>query len=309
MSPLNEKLANLLEYFGGATTGYGLSRLRAADTLADPLVYYLDMTPLAMYSGSVDRAGLPEAAYAPGLRVPVLILNWALGNLEFHRRTGAPAPLAACRRTVQWLLDSQQPDGSWLHPLAKPAFGLKPPFRSAMIQGLALSFLLRMGRILSDPGLTDAARRGFEPFNRAVADGGVTTYHSDGPFFEEYPCTPPCHVLNGSVFALFGLWDLVRFTASTEARQQWADGLHTLKAWLPKYDLGYWSLYHLPDSPPNPSTPKYHELHIDQLRALHELTGDKIFADYVERWDAYRMRRTNVLRTLPAKIRWVLSSR
>ena len=303
-----EKLANFLEYFGVSSSNYFLSRVTATAELEDPLAYYLDMSPRAVYDGPVDEVGLPIYAPLGGLHLPVLILNWALGHLERYRQTRTEIHLSACRRAADWLVDSQAEDGAWMNPGGMPKYGLKGPFRSAMTQGLAISLLARMNRLVEHDRYMSAAIDGLKPFTQPVADGGVTTYHDEGPFFEEYPCDPPHHVLNGALFAMFGLWDLAEAGESSEARALWYQGLATLIAWLPRFDLGYWSLYHLPATPPNPATIKYHELHVDQLRVLHAVTGDQTFATYADRWAGYRRRRLNALRTLPSKLRWHVRS-
>jgi len=97
---------------------------------------------------------------------------------------------------------------------------------------------------------------------------------------------PPSHVLNGHVFALWGVLDWARATGDESAWQLWRQGAATLGRHLPEYDCGYWSLYDL----------RYRELasryyqdniHVPQLHAMHRLTDDATFGDYARRWAAY----------------------
>jgi hypothetical protein len=165
-----------------------------------------------------------------------------------------------------------------------------------------------LGQVLGDSKCLDTAVRAIEPFRHDVADNGVTTYHDVGPFYEEYPCKPPCHVLNGFIYAMWGLRDLAQ-QVNADARQLWESGLKTLTAWLPRYDLGYWSLYHLPESPRNPTTVAYHRLHINQLEVMYALTSEPIFKEYADRWRGYLAHRINALRTLPAKVMWKMTTK
>jgi hypothetical protein len=123
-------------------------------------------------------------------------------------------------------------------------------------------------------------------------------------FFEEFPSPTAHHVLNGFIYAMWGLHDLVRLDNNGEAGDLWADGLATLVDWLPRFDMGHWSLYHIGDGMTNPATIPYHKLHIEQLKAMHAITSLAIFDDYATRWQQHLDSRWNALRTLPQKVAW-----
>jgi hypothetical protein len=46
------------------------------------------------------------------------------------------------------------------------------------------------------------------------------------------------------------------------------------------------------------ASPFYHRLHVVQLRVMHLLTGDEVFARYAERWQNYATSRTKRTRAL-----------
>jgi heparosan-N-sulfate-glucuronate 5-epimerase len=305
MPGFTEKAANLLEYFGVRSQSHYLARFSVNYRQDDPMAYGLDLSSRADIDGLTDAAGKPLSSSATLL--PVHVLLWALGNLELQRRYPTPQRRESLKAAVDWLLRNQETTGTWPARFPTPRFGLDRPFPSAMTQGLAISMLLRAGRVLNDGRCLPAAVNALRPFNLSLADGGVTTHHADGLFFEEYPCQPPRHVLNGALYAMFGLWDMVRFEDNSDARRLWDEGLITLIKWLPQFDLGYWSLYHIPQNPKNPATVKYHQLHVDQLTVMHAITGEPEFAKYRDRWQGYLDSRFNALRTLPAKLRWLVS--
>lgn len=309
MSTAWQNLANLLEYVGIKSRNYYHAVPPLIQDRSDPLASYVDFSSRAAYAGPFDQSGLPLIADPKNPRpFPTHLAIYALAHLELYRRSHAEENLNRARICAEWFKANQQSDGAWVSTFAKKEFGLVPPFRSAMIQGLAISTLSRLGQVLDDSKCLDAAVRALEPFRHDVADNGVTTYHDAGPFFEEYPCRLPCHVLNGFIYAMWGLRDLAQ-QGSTDAGQLWDSGLKTLVAWLPRYDMGYWSLYHLPESPRNPTTVAYHRLHINQLDVMYALTSEPVFKEYADRWRGYLSHRTNALRTLPAKVIWVMSSR
>ena len=308
MSTTGQNLANLLEYVGIKSRNYYHSVPAPIQDRSDPSTYYVDFSGRAAYAGPFDPSGLPLIADPTSSRpFPTHLAIYALAHLELYRKHRTDENLNCVRICAEWFKANQEGDGAWVSTFAKKEFGLVPPFRSAMIQGLAISALCRMAQVLGDSVCLETAVRALGPFRHDVADNGVTTYHDAGPFFEEYPCRPPCHVLNGCIYALWGLRDL-SLQGNADAQQLWDSGLKTLIAWLPRYDLGYWSLYHVPESPRNPTTVAYHRLHINQLEVMHALTSEPIFKNYADRWQGYLSNRINALRTLPAKLVWVVSS-
>ena len=68
-------------------------------------------------------------------------------------------------------------------------------------------------------------------------------------WYEEYPSleNEPPHVLNGFIFALFGLYDYYKATESEEALELFNQGIKTLKEKINLWDMGFWSRYDLTD--------------------------------------------------------------
>jgi len=309
MSCFYERASNLLEYFGVRSKSYYHSQPAVSCDPEDPLAYYLDQTRRAAYNGPLDESGVPLYGYGNegGLTyLPAHIIPYALGHLELYRQRQCDENMHKFQVCVDWLEENQQEDGSWTTNLPMKKFGLTDPFKSAMAQGLGISCLVRAAQLLDNPCYLDCATRALRPFQRTVDEGGVTTLHKEGPFYEEYPCIPSQHVLNGFLFALWGLHDMARIEHTAEARTLWDDGISTLIKWLPQWDIGYWSLYSIPDRPRNPATVPYHQLHIKQMRVMHTLTGENIFSNYAEHWQDCMAGRFNALRTLPAKLWWLI---
>ena len=305
-----QNIANLLEYFGFESRSYYHSVSAVNYDPNDLLAYYLDMSPRADYLGPFDPNGLPLMVLGEKLVIfPTHLIMYGLGHLEKYRQERQDECLARFRLCAEWLVDNQSDDGSWLVTVPNKPFKIAPPFRSAMVQGLAISMLVRASALLADDRFVNSATLGLQPFHHLTNDNGVTTKHEQGVFYEEYPCQPPRHVLNGFLYAMWGLHDLVRLDGNTEAQELWQSGLETLIKWLPDFDLGYWSLYQLPVRPCNPATVPYHRLHINQLDVMAAITSQPIFGEYRDRWQDYLGHRLNGVRTLPAKLRWLTGNK
>ena len=62
----------------------------------------------------------------------------------------------------------------------------------------------------------------------------------------------------------------------------------SLKKQLMKYDAGYWSYY---DEKGALASPFYHDLHINQLKALQRISSDDVLASFIDKWEKYKKNR------------------
>ncbi len=305
MAGIKETASNLLEYFGIKSGSYYHASTRPTFDPDDLLAYYLDQSLRADYTGPFDGDGVPLYVFRDHQDyLPVLIGFYALGHLEQYRQNRSDENRAIFLKVADWFVSHQEADGTWRSDFAMPRFKLPPRIPSAMVQGVAISCLVRAHLVAGTADYLEAATNALAPFHIDVSDGGVTSREGGQPFYEEYPSDPCHHVFNGFLYAMWGLQDLVRLDGNAEARELYDAGLATYIDWLPRFDTGYWSLYHLSGGAPNPATIHYHRLHLDQLEVMHALTGEQVFEDYRQRWQGYLNGRFNALRTLPAKLRW-----
>jgi hypothetical protein len=173
----------------------------------------------------------------------------------------------------------------WLTEVPLPQYQNPGPWQSAFVQARALNILLRGYQLTANQDWYELAEMALKPFTIPVNEGGVTSFTEYGAFYEEYTAQVPTLVLNGMMFALFGLYDYVRvFPQNKTAQELFAEGTNTLSKILPRYDLGFWSRYNLcqtewyPEI--DPATIQYQRLHIAQLKVLYRITSNQIFQKY-----------------------------
>ena len=120
-----------------------------------------------------------------------------------------------------------------------------------------------------------AAEKAFVALTRPITDGGVLFEDDESNLWiEEYLVSPPTHILNGFIWALWGVFDYWLATEDTLARKVFDRGVQTLLQNLARFDTGYWSLYELSGTRMKMlASPFYHQLHSVQLRILSTLTG------------------------------------
>lgn len=198
----------------------------------------------------------------------------------------------------RFLRDHQREDGAYPYETASPEYRAESGFISAMAQGLAASVLARAFALTDDSSYRDAAIRALGPLKRDVKSGGASYIRNGEVFFEEVATDDPCHILNGHLFAAFGIYDLSRFdSVDGELEDLHRAAIKTLERWLPRYDVRGWSYYHLAvrdGDIRHLAHLAYHQLHIAQLNVYAAMTGVAGFASMAARWqrslDDYKMR-------------------
>lgn len=269
--------------------------------------YYMSFAQKADYS-TFDGYGIPVLDYRGALgrqHNPIAVAQWGLGNFNLFQRHGDLARRQRFLLAADWLVNHLQPNRHgipvWNHHFDwEYRTTLKAPWYSALAQGQGISLLVRAHKHSGESRYLGAAERAFQAFHLPVENGGITCTDSAGNiWFEEYLVSPPTHILNGFIWASWGVYDFGLATGSSLAANLFDRAVHTLVANLARYDLGYWSLYELAGvALPMLASPFYHRLHIAQLRVMYRLTGQIDFHHYAERWQRYaasRLKRTRAL--------------
>jgi heparosan-N-sulfate-glucuronate 5-epimerase len=182
-------------------------------------------------------------------------------------------------------------------------FPMRTPWISAMAQGEACSLLVRLHRDTGEQGYATAALLALEPLFVRTPDGGAMDLLDGLPFPEEYPTEPPSFVLNGGIFSLWGLYDAGRGLGDERAARAFDAGLDALVANLHRWDTGWWSRYDLyPHPVRNVASSGYHELHVNQLRAMAVIAPRPELAETADRWERYRASRLCRARAFVSKV-------
>jgi heparosan-N-sulfate-glucuronate 5-epimerase len=266
--------------------------------------YYQDLSAAIQlgeggYHGSMDANGVPLVSYQSGsFHNPISIAQYALANMTAFRRGEASRERRA-RAQLDWLVSAQCRDGEWTgcwvmaHDDPKYPW-LRTPWSSALTSGNAISALLRGWQLFDDNAYGEAGHLAYEGLH-AARDQALYEEAGSELWYEEYPGVPPVHVLNGHVYALFGVADYARVTGDSTADARWRRAAATALSRLAEFDLGYWSAYDLRWR--EPVTLHYQKnIHIPQMRILAALTGEPEFGVVADRWERYWNSRLSRLR-------------
>lgn len=265
----------------------GLGRLFVPSKLRG---YFNDLTGKTQWSGENDPEGIPLNVLVNGRRTyfATTIAQKALGHWDNWLMTDNPADKVKFLQLSKWLLSKQDDRGGWPVWLDL-GLSLSSPY-NAMTQGQCISVFVRAYSLEGKAEYLESSIKAFALMRIPVQHGGVMIESGEDLFLEETPVEPRTTILNGWVFALFGIYDLLLSSDNSEAREIFTQSLSTLKKHISDYDNSYWSCY---DVRGHIASPFYHDLHISQLKALAQIDHDPIWNGYSQKWMRYRNKSTN----------------
>jgi heparosan-N-sulfate-glucuronate 5-epimerase len=272
-----------------------------------PMATFRPGAPLEGYYNDLSRFARRHHRGLPGATNPVTVAQVGLGAWQLA--VSEPSRwLAVVGDAADWLMTHMDVDGRLPYSFAMGhTFRLDPPWFSAMAQGEAASLLVRAAPLLGVSEWLDGAARAVTSLTEP--DSALVAETPEGPVLQEYPTDPPAHVLNGWIFALWGLYDVAWAgpdPAATRARQAFAEGSAALARRLPKYQLrGGWSRYDLrAEGPINVASPFYHHLHVQQLRAFGRLVDEPAISATAEVWQRARFHPLTLAGAVAGKLRF-----
>jgi len=228
---------------------------------------------------------------------PITLVNFGLAFLSNYIDTQLPRHLQIARNHADRLIaEANEFDGVYyfpykfdfaLHGRSDEVDQMIAPWYSGLAQGRALGLFVRMYRTTGEERYLDAAHKTFgsllRPRNENVP--WVVEVDSAGFFWiEEYPATRPNQVLNGFIYAMYGLHDYYTETRDENARLLLQASLTTVRHYLYDFrvtgDLSYYCLSH------KTQIPTYHRWHIDLIKNAFRMSGDPYFETAAQAfWD------------------------
>jgi peptidoglycan/xylan/chitin deacetylase (PgdA/CDA1 family) len=264
--------------------------------------YYVDLRFKA------EAPSWPPPWLAPrDQQLHVSTAQWGLGAFERYLAGEGEEWLVGAQGAADHFVAEQvrggPQDGAWLHGMPMShTFLLRAPWISAMAQGEVASLLARVHRETADERYAEAALRALKPLRVPSARGGTQALLGGGPFYEEYPTSPPSFVLNGAIFAIWGVYDISLALDPDRAGREFADALETLAGNIERWDCGYWSVYDLfPHPLPNVASAAYHALHTEQLRAMQQIAPRPEFERTIGNFERYSRSRVCGARAFATK--------
>lgn len=258
-------------------------------------MYYIDMRPAIIhytdniFNGCFDDDGVPMCGIEGHFEYsPINIAQYGFIVHADYLKNQDEVTFRQLKKCVEKLVELADIDDRmciWWHRYRESKYGIEAPWASAMAQGEIISLFLRFYQLTNEGKYLELSKKAFNFLSVKVEDGGVRQYDHNGDLWlEEYPSNPPSFVLNGFLYALFGLYDLFRITNDELVWQEIELCIRTLKNNLHKFDAGYWSYYDLQKK----ELVRYYyqkNVHVPQMEVMYQLTHDKLFLNYKNKWE------------------------
>lgn len=255
--------------------------------------YYNNLTEkITRFGAPDDEVPITKHDQGPEVYFSIAIFQYGLAAYDLWLMRKDESMLRKFHNCVDWAMKNQQEDGSWI------TFATHNPEQpySAMAQGEGASLLVRAFILSGNSSYLDAAKRAIDFLLLPKERGGVAEYTHNGLFLYEFTYLP-C-VLNGWIFASWGLLDYAKISGDKNITDVWNLTVKTIAASLDTFDCGYWSYYNRAGAM---TSPFYHNLHIAQLNVMYDLTGIEKFKIVSNRWTKYKCSRYNRLRAFIKK--------
>lgn len=260
--------------------------------------YYMTFFDKAGYKGPKDANGviLFDYYFDIGRQYnPLAVAQYGLGHYNLYLKTKDEKHLEIAKMQADWLVDNLEYNDFNI-PVWKHKFRwhykqyLEPGWYSAHSQGTGISLLGRIYKATGEQKYLEAAQKAFASMDILMDKGGVKFIDPNGNvWLEEYIVNPPTHILNGFLWALWGVWDYYLLTNNINALNLWNACIKTLKENLVNYDFKIWSLYDLSKQAMKMiASPFYHKLHIVQLKVTYIISDEEIFQKYAGKFINYQ---------------------
>jgi len=243
-------------------------------------------------NGKKADSDYPEYVYNPvGIANHGLLLYNDL--IENTNRLGLKDdPRIAFEKQIFWLIKNRTDEKNLsfcCHNYPVVAHGCKPPWKSALTQGLILSLLSRACHLNKSKEICRIAERVAISMETPTSEGGFLYVDGNGDYWYQEYMGNCGYVLNGFIFAMWGVYDYYLYSNDEKYKKIFDKCVDTLRKNLRQYDwrmgLAQWTVYDLKDR--NPVTLEYQKLHVSLLKDLYIITKERFLLDYANRWESY----------------------
>jgi heparosan-N-sulfate-glucuronate 5-epimerase len=262
------------------------------------LCYYIDFTHIDLvdyFKLTFDNEGIPLINYDLPLgtqRNFLFVVIWGIFCLEEFLKKKTESFFHQAQKQAEWLIKNVSYEDKrgyfWSvdFPWVEGGGLIKPPWVSAMGQGMALSFLTRICKVKKFDLPQQLFDNALKVFEIGINNGGVRYEKNGSVFFEEYCCIPPVHVLDGFLVSLLGLHDTYKYADSKKAKQLFSEGVGCLEREIGRWNFNNtWSWYY-PGK--KLSDRMYNKLNASLLSELYRITGIKAFDKMANCWSPYK---------------------
>lgn len=289
-----ERIIKILKLYKQDDYWHGRQSIGQCYSVTELKGYYNDLTKkvIATKDLSIDSIIKKVLVDEEEFIHPVTVCQVGLGTFDLYLKTNNEIYLKQVISCCDWLLDTCLSDASfcsWSVPYSFKLFGMSKGFKSGLIQGQAISLLVRAYSVTKDDRYLDLSYKALNFLIKPVQDGGCRV---QGKWiYEEYPNKKENNlVLNGAISAYWGIYDLSIVSNKAFVGNILKKSTEDIISLLNCYDMGIYSRYCLKKNCfyyNNIASPYYHREHIEQLKILYEMTKNSDVLKILEKFISY----------------------
>ena len=260
---------------------------RSETSLAYAIDYEFALSNSGKFYPDFDENGVPIANYLnSGFQYnPTRIASYALANYNRAVFNSDKKSEQNFYKIADWFLN--QPNNFFYYQYNYEQ--LEAPWMSCMAQGQGVSVLIRAFLLSGNAEYLDAAKNAAKPFLETIENGGLLAYFDNKwAILEEFPFEKnPWHVLNGFLYAVIGLNELLEIDKTAFPDNKFQELLKTAEKgelWFDKnwttYDLQFFK-----SDIRNTATVNYHRVHIAQYKYFAVKYPDMEFGKWAIIWE------------------------
>lgn len=296
-----KSINTILEYFGVTHEDYWHLDYKLISDYSD-FNYYWDVSQkYTEFTGLKDELGIPLYLGSDGnyYYSSIFLGHYALGAYQYYLKMKCPRAYEHFIQIADWFVINGEKNGEcpvvWINRYPMDTFDLSGSWQSCLSQAKGISVLCRAYYLTKDEKYITAALEASEAYFFDKADGGVRVHHGNDFFWEEYPTKSDSIVLNGHVFSVWSLNDLLYILKEinepdyeliyNKIYDEFNVSLDILKRKHILWDVNYWTRYDLWEKHYNIASLFYHKLHIKQFQVLYNITDDFCFNEIAKKWN------------------------
>ncbi len=189
---------------------------------------------------------------------------------------------------ANWLLENtlkMENYSIYEYPYVHPgSYNLPSGWHDSLAQGRIINVMLKAHTLTNDEKYLNEAKLLSNAFFVDVSDGGLTyKTNNNGWWYEHFAHKDGPHqrILNGMMFTLMDIYSLYEYTNDPDVKFLFDQGIIALKNDIPNYDFFGYTYY---DSLKRTAGYNYHKIHIQHTKLLYDITNEKIFIEYHDKW-------------------------
>jgi hypothetical protein len=216
-------------------------------------------------------------------RNPVTTIHTAMAFYNRYLKTGNTIDKNGFLNNIDWLMKNHKNyyfryEFRFRH---SPASAMEKGWISGMAQGQGLGALCVAFHLTGDEKYLNCARHIFTTLHTNTDSLWCFGIDKKGYYWlEEYPTEDFCHVLNGMLYGLWGIWNYYVVTRDAFALTLFKAGIRTISDHYPNWkvknrNLSYYCWHRLIFA-------DYHQVHLAQLQAYADFFDIAEFQDAVD---------------------------